>query len=66
MERGGTAERVSEHSATQDVERELGIPVVAIASLADLLAFLESAGDEARALAQHREQVRAYRERYGV
>ena len=66
MERGGTAERASEHSATQDVEREFGIPVVAIASLADLLAFLASGGPDANALAEFRPQVQAYRERYGV
>ena len=66
QERGGDATTVSEHSATQDVARLYGIPVVAIASLADLLAFLESGGDEARALAEYRPQVRAYRERYGV
>jgi len=66
MERGGTAEQVSQHSATQDVEREFGIPVVAIASLADLLSFLESGGADAQALAQYRPQVQAYRERYGV
>jgi orotate phosphoribosyltransferase len=66
MERGGTADQVSQHSATQDVAREFGIPVVAIASLDDLLAFLESGGAEAQALAQYRPQVQAYRERYGV
>ena len=66
MERGGTAEQVSQQSATQDVEREFGIPVVAIASLADLLAFLESDGADAQALARYRPQVQAYRERYGA
>ena len=66
MERGGDAVNVSGHSATEDVARLYGIPVVAIASLADLLAFLESGGAEAEALAQYRPQVQAYRERYGV
>ncbi len=66
MERGGTAENISEHSATQDVEQMFGIPVVAIASLADLLEFLESGSAEAEVLAQYRPQVAAYRDRYGV
>jgi orotate phosphoribosyltransferase len=66
QERGGDAVNVSGHSATQDVARLYGIPVIAIASLADLLAFLESGGAEARALAAHRPQVQAYREKYGV
>jgi len=66
MERGGDAVNVSGHSATEDVARLYGIPVVAIASLADLLAFLESGGAEAEALAQYRPQVQAYRERYGA
>jgi orotate phosphoribosyltransferase len=66
MERGGDAVNVSGHSATEDVARLYGIPVVAIASLADLLTFLESGGAEAEALAQYRPQVQAYRERYGV
>jgi len=66
QERGGDAAKPSEHSATQDVARLYGIPVIAIASLADLLAFLESGGAEARALAQYKPQVQAYRERYGV
>ncbi|MFP5412334.1 MAG: orotate phosphoribosyltransferase, partial [Gammaproteobacteria bacterium] len=56
----------SEHSATQDVARLYGIPVIAIASLADLLAFLESGGAEAQALAEYKPQVQTYRERYGV
>jgi orotate phosphoribosyltransferase len=66
QERGGDAVKPSEHSATQDVARLYGIPVIAIASLADLLAFLESGGAEAQALAEYTPQVQAYRERYGV
>jgi orotate phosphoribosyltransferase len=66
QERGGDAIKPSEHSATQDVARLYGIPVIAIASLADLLAFLESGGAEAQALAEYKPQVQTYRERYGV
>jgi len=66
QERGGDAAKPSEHSATQDVARLYGIPVIAIASLADLLAFLASGGAQAQALGAYRPQVQAYRERYGV
>lgn len=57
MERGQ-----SELSAVQEVERDYGIPVIAVANLADLLAFLEDRPD----FASHRTAVAAYRERYGV
>ncbi|MFP5406303.1 MAG: orotate phosphoribosyltransferase, partial [Gammaproteobacteria bacterium] len=42
MERGGTAKNISARSATQDVEQTFGIPVVAIASLDDLLAAADA------------------------
>lgn len=51
-------------SAVQHVSRELGLPVSAIATLHDLLAFLRGDGDPA--LQQHAAAVAAYRERYGV
>jgi orotate phosphoribosyltransferase len=52
------------YSATQFVTRELGLPVAAIATLADLLTYLgSSAGAE---LAAHAAPVQAYRDRYGV
>ena len=49
-------------SAVQQVQERYGLPVVAVAGLADLLAFLEGAPE----LAAHRPAVLAYRERYGV
>jgi orotate phosphoribosyltransferase len=52
------------HSAVQFVQRELGLSVVAIATLADLLQFLSRQQDGA--LAGHLPAVSAYRERYGV
>ncbi len=51
-------------SAVQFVQQELKLPVVAIATLADLLHYLRSA--DASALAAHAAPVQAYRERYGV
>ena len=54
-----------DHSAVQYVRNQLGLHVCAIASLADLLAFLQAQGGAAQ-MAQHHERVLAYRERYGV
>ena len=51
-------------SAVQYVERELGLPVAAVATLADLLQYLSAQADPA--LASHLVPVQAYRERYGV
>ncbi|MDX1454706.1 MAG: orotate phosphoribosyltransferase [Gammaproteobacteria bacterium] len=51
-----------ELSAVQQVEQDLGMRVAAIASLGDLIGFLEN--DPARSEALDR--VRAYREQYGV
>jgi orotate phosphoribosyltransferase len=54
----------STHSAVQHVQRELGLPVLAIATLADLLGWLRDSLDES--LAPHTMAVEAYRARYGV
>jgi orotate phosphoribosyltransferase len=51
-------------SAVQYVREQLGLPVVAIATLADLLHYL--AQGDAPALSVHRDRVQAYRRRYGV
>jgi orotate phosphoribosyltransferase len=50
-----------EHSAVQEVQEALGLPVVAVLRLKDLMTHLETAG-EAAILSS----VRAYRDRYGV
>ena len=62
MERAGADDALSAHSAVQDVANTYGIPVVSIASLADIMSVLEN--DDG--LAGHREAVQAYRARYGV
>ncbi len=54
----------AEWSAVQFVERELGLKVAAIATLADLLRYLQSSQDPA--LAAHHARVAGYRQRYGV
>jgi orotate phosphoribosyltransferase len=64
MERGGKGDQLSAHSAVQDFEREYGMPVVSIATLGDLMPYLQSNGDPA--LAAHFSAVSAYRDRYGV
>jgi orotate phosphoribosyltransferase len=51
-------------SAVQFVERELGLKVAAIATLADLLQYLQSSLDPD--LGAHLARVAAYRQRYGV
>ena len=51
-------------SAAQYITQDLGLPVVAIATLNDLLQYLSQGGDPA--LAQHAPAVQAYRARYGV
>jgi orotate phosphoribosyltransferase len=64
MERGGSDDNLSAHSAVEDFERDYAIPVIAIATLADLLQYLQSGADAA--LGTHFNRVAAYRERYGV
>ena len=57
MERGS-----GELSAVQEVAQQHGLPVIAIATLKDLLGFLEHSPE----LAAHLDAVRAYRAQYGV
>lgn len=49
-------------SAVQEVEKDSGMPVIKIASLADLITYLNDAPE----LAQFKPAVQAYREKYGV
>jgi orotate phosphoribosyltransferase len=64
MERGGTDAQLSAHSAVEDFTRDYGLPVISIATLADLLQYLRGNADTA--LQDHFGRVQAYRERYGV
>ncbi len=66
MERGGDAVRLTPTSAVQDVEQTFGIPVVSIICLNDLLGFMDSGSDAARAVAGYRQAVAEYRARYGA
>ncbi|WP_338770593.1 orotate phosphoribosyltransferase [Massilia sp. METH4] len=63
MERGGGKDGVvSDLSAVQEVSKNYGIPVISIGNLADLLGYLGADP----ALAQHKDAVAAYRDRYGI
>ena len=63
MELGQQTERnEDELSATQEVQRNYGIPVVAIATLDDLLGYLQ----DNPAMVQNLQAVQSYRDRYGI
>ena len=64
QERASDGQTDAPWSAVQYVQRELGLPVVAVATLADLLSYLGQQGNPA--LAAHIPAVAAYRTRYGV
>ena len=64
MERGGTDDNLSPRSAVEDFERDYGLPVISIATLTDLLQYLQMNADAA--LSTRFAHVSAYRQRYGV
>ena len=51
-----------ELSAVQEVQRDYGIPVIAVAGLSDLMSFLAHHPE----FAAHRDAVTRYREQYGI
>ncbi len=65
MERVGKDEALSAQSAVQEVSLAYGIPVIAIANLNDLFSCLSAENADA-SLAQYKDAVAAYRERYGA
>lgn len=64
MEKSGNAIEIGEKSAVQSVEEEFGLPVVAIANLADLMSFLTASSDPE--LTNYLPAVKAYRDKYGI
>ena len=64
MERSGNAVEIGDKSAVQAVEQEFGLPVIAIANLAGLMAFLTSSSDAQ--LSNYLPAVKAYRDKYGI
>jgi orotate phosphoribosyltransferase len=68
MERAGKDGALSPHSAVQEVAQAYGIPVISIGNLDDLLAYFAGAEKTSSdpQLAQHKDAVAAYRQRYGI
>ena len=64
MEKSGTASEIGDKSAVQAVEKEFGLPVIAIANLTDLMAFLTASRDTE--LTKNLPAEKAYREKYGI
>jgi orotate phosphoribosyltransferase len=64
MERKGPDDNLSARSSVEEFQLEYGMPVLSIATLADLLLYLKATRDPG--LGQHLARVAAYRERYGV
>lgn len=63
MEVGQQTERSEDElSATQEVQRNYGMPVIPIATLEDLLGFLQ----HNPAMVQNLQAVQSYRDRYGI
>ncbi len=66
MERAGPDDALSERSAVQEVEQTYRMPVVAIATLDDVMQYLVSESTQARQIGSFRPAVQRYRERYGA
>ena len=64
MERGGSDGQLAARSAVEEFTHAFGVPVFSIATLTDLLQYLDASSDAA--LAAFRPAVSAYRDRYGV
>ena len=65
MERSGPDHALSAGSAVQEVSRSFDMPVLSIASLDDLLGYMDTAG-AATTGGETRAAIAAYRSRYGV
>jgi len=65
MEKSGAEGALAQLSAVQEVEQSCSIPVIPIANLNDLFAYLSGPAADTE-LARHRDAVAAYRQRYGV
>lgn len=66
MERGGDAVHVAGNSAVQQVRERYGLPVYAIATLDDLLAFLDKLAPSDESHTAHRIRIADYRRRFGT
>ncbi|HYI04583.1 MAG TPA: orotate phosphoribosyltransferase [Reyranella sp.] len=66
MERGGDAVNPSGLSAVQQVRETWGLPVHAIATLDDLLAYLDDPQQRDQSHTAHRTRIADYRSRFGT
>jgi orotate phosphoribosyltransferase len=65
MERSGKDDALSAHSAVQEVSQNYNMPVISIGNLNDLMDYIAHAGSNSE-LANYKNAVSAYRQRYGV
>lgn len=66
MERTGADGALSDLSAVQAFEQDMGVPVLAIATLDDVLAYLAGPSREAQAMRTYMPAIERYREQYGA
>ena len=66
MERAGADDALSARSAVQEVESIYHLPVLAIATLDDVMQFLAADSAQAQQVRAYRPAVERYRERYGA
>ena len=66
MERTGADGALSSGSAVQAFEQDMGVPVLAIATLDDLLTYLAGPSREAQAMRTYLPAIERYREQYGA
>ena len=66
MERGGDAVKVSGLSAVEQVRQTYGLPVYAIATLEDLLGYLDDPQHRDESHTAHRARIADYRSRFGT
>jgi orotate phosphoribosyltransferase len=64
MERPGPDGAVEARSSVQKFEQETGIPVIAVATLDDLMGYLQNSNSAA--LMEHLPRIAAYRQTYGI
>lgn len=62
QERGQQGDKVLDYSAIQQVEKEYGIPVVAIANMSHLISFVQNSPKHA----EHLPLMLEYRQKYGI
>lgn len=62
QERGQIDGELTDYSAIQQVEQEYGVPVIAIATMTDLIEYLKTKSD----MSKHLDNMLSYREKYGI